>query len=660
MMHDEVHRRWLAIRLLAGTALSVPIVASVTKEADAANILFENTLYLSGASGATTKRTPAQRAVDVLNLKDFGAIGNGVADDAPALKLAMQSAFSTSSPSASGASLFAPPGSYLLGSQIDFGALGGNGRGRFFGAGKGATSFIGTINNNFLFTCKNGDNAFHEISDMSISNFSTVPGTGALRWIPTTPSSSLRNIDFGGMIGLDMTFNSFHPNVFSCQFSPPATLAAGSVAVVTNSASLIGCRWHDYEMGLMVGGNGANGLVAYDTSAEENGIGYLLGVFQGWSSSCTIAPEGGNPGFSILTVGGEISPANTGGASQPSFVRFYSLYGAGLTSTWATPLGGVQITDDHNSDGTLTGVGFAGTYRVAGTITISSPVPMMTRAQYQIAGADISGGETEGCYHGLYVFSAVDSSIRNFQFTGVVGEAAGPTGEKTLTAHSHIYISNAGEFKMEAVRGGVGTFTSSIFFETTAGTNGVTLENCNGIATPDSVTAATTTIATNIMTVVAMGGGNQGTIGQGMTVTGAGIPGGTTIIATALTDGTLTGAGAAGTYKLSASIGPLGPITVTVVGGVGWTLPTSSSNARAGLQLNNCVGQSTPAITFTELPGQAGNGGATGGPFEGQTFDITDCNTATFLATAAAGGSGATAHRRVRYNASSAVWQVVG
>ena len=85
-----------------------------------------------------------------------------------------------------------------------------------------------------------------------------------------------------------------------------------------------------------------------------------------------------------------------------------------------------------------------------------------------------------------------------------------------------------------------------------------------------------------------------------------------------------------------------------------WTLPSNPT----GL---TCVGCNNPTLfsTFSQLPGQAsGLSGLT--VTEAMQYDLSDCNTSTFLATAAAGGSGATAHRRVRYNAASSVWQVVG
>lgn len=82
-----------------------------------------------------------------------------------------------------------------------------------------------------------------------------------------------------------------------------------------------------------------------------------------------------------------------------------------------------------------------------------------------------------------------------------------------------------------------------------------------------------------------------------------------------------------------------------------WRLPAQS-------WWGTCIQCDNPALvyTFANLPD--GTGSPT--PIEGETYDISDCNTATFLATAAGGGTGATAHRRVRYNAATPAWQVIG
>lgn len=87
-------------------------------------------------------------------------------------------------------------------------------------------------------------------------------------------------------------------------------------------------------------------------------------------------------------------------------------------------------------------------------------------------------------------------------------------------------------------------------------------------------------------------------------------------------------------------------------GGLGsWRLPTKA-------WWGTCIQCNNPALeyTFANLP----SGVSSPTPVTGDTYNISDCNTSTFLATAAGGGSGAAAHREVRWNATASAWQVIG
>jgi hypothetical protein len=62
------------------------------------------------APGSTTARTAAARFGDMLNVKDFGATGNGETDDTSAIQAAIDAVANTSQ----GGTIFIPPGSYLV------------------------------------------------------------------------------------------------------------------------------------------------------------------------------------------------------------------------------------------------------------------------------------------------------------------------------------------------------------------------------------------------------------------------------------------------------------------------------------------------------------------------------------------------------------------
>jgi hypothetical protein len=62
------------------------------------------------ATGSTTPRFLSDRAADWLNVKDFGAVGDGVNDDAPAFRAAAQIAYNTGKP------VYFPSGTYRMAS----------------------------------------------------------------------------------------------------------------------------------------------------------------------------------------------------------------------------------------------------------------------------------------------------------------------------------------------------------------------------------------------------------------------------------------------------------------------------------------------------------------------------------------------------------------
>jgi len=70
----------------------------------------ENTPFLS--TGSTTARTLENRFADVVNVKDFGAVGDGVADDTAAIQAAVNA-------TPINGTIFIPDGNYLISSNIN-------------------------------------------------------------------------------------------------------------------------------------------------------------------------------------------------------------------------------------------------------------------------------------------------------------------------------------------------------------------------------------------------------------------------------------------------------------------------------------------------------------------------------------------------------------
>lgn len=95
------------------------------------------------STGSNTARSLANRFADVVNVKDFGAVGDGIADDAPAIRLALAYAMTKDS-----AEIVFPNGTYNLGTWSD-------GTSTFTGSGeKNILNFLNTTGQKkrFLFS----------------------------------------------------------------------------------------------------------------------------------------------------------------------------------------------------------------------------------------------------------------------------------------------------------------------------------------------------------------------------------------------------------------------------------------------------------------------------------------------------------------------------
>lgn len=561
---------------------------------------------------------------NVLNVKNYGAVGNGIADDTTAINSALTALWS------SGGTLFFPTGTYLVTASIDFSA--GAGQNRICGTGIGATHIIGTINDGFIFTSPNGTNSgVQEISDLTVTNSSTIIGTGAVRWLSGTTGSIFRNVTFNGQIGFDAAFNSFNVTLLNCQMGPTTPATPGTCGIISNGVNLIGVRpstaWDVFFIG-----NGTNGHFLGGNSIESCANALLLGIYQGWASACST-------NGTTLTVGGTISPAITGGSTQTSFAVGDYVFGAGVTTdahgfVWGNPLSGPRIASLG------TGTGGAGTYILDTNCGTISATPMFTRRGAVLSCFTMAGFEAEGCKRAIYISNLQESSIRDCQLTGVVGEAIleNGGGAKGDTAIDHLYVGTMSSCVLEGIRGGNGTSRSALYFDPAGTFINCAVNACSALATDNGVSDSAATISGTTMHINSV---VSGAFGIGMAVTGTGVSANTTI--TAITDATHF------TVTPSQTVSAT---TLTAVGGTAWTVPTASSSA-AGIAFNNC---DSPALilTFTKLPGQAG-ADTNLTLKEGLEYDISDSNTATWGATAAGGSSN---HVMVRYNGTN--WTVMG
>jgi hypothetical protein len=111
-------------------------------------VVFDTFAYM--ATGAPTARTTPARIADIVNAKEFGAVGDGVADDRAALQAAIDAAFGPASSPHGGLGpgyplnreLFIPNGTYNISAPLILTSVRGP---KIRGAGRMATRIVNTV-----------------------------------------------------------------------------------------------------------------------------------------------------------------------------------------------------------------------------------------------------------------------------------------------------------------------------------------------------------------------------------------------------------------------------------------------------------------------------------------------------------------------------------
>ncbi len=694
--------------LLIGGAVGGAALLSRQAKADTA---FTNFAFTG--TGSPTSRTTPNRISDVINVMEWGAKGDNSTDDTLAIRAAINAALGWVTPSGAnvgGATVFFPPGIYKVSHQAGdatdaaiFELTATNNATRIVGSGMGATKIVGTCNFNMIFNQSYNINGVNEISGMTIQNQSQVIGTGCIRLISTSLSVALHDLDLIGMICLDQGYfmgTSINIHTSGSSAGMGSTPNYGGIGINVTGGNVIG--WNTsgggHQIGLLAGGN--TGSVILGCRCEEADTAMQIGQRLGVGTLCTISG-------SVLTVGGTCYPPSPGALGDFGIYPFNvgdQIIGTGIPATTF-----VQISSFG------TGTGGTGTYNLnVAPGNISSAVPMISL--HDAGGPSstlISGFETEGCRVGLLLNDGNGITVENCDFTGAINEAATVYGSNTSTPKSGVYIYQGQSVAFRNVNcSGLPCWLAGFAFDGIAADHpsvaGIVFDNCRSGGAGTTITTAAAFIddglsfpspsgnpgkILSIPSGALPGTGSFPTVGIQGRISGTGVPTGTATPYIVSELGSPSGTwnpahqgGANTQYVLSADTGAfagagsglaLSARVFTVSYGQAWGSQNTGLSTltglsaiiaaqKAGVQILNSDNANSASLqmVFADLPGQAGVAQPL---LDGMEYDIFDCQcgggactTSSWLTTASGGGTGAAAHRRVRYNATAGVWQVIG
>ena len=272
------------------------------------------------ATGAPTSRTLPNRLAEIKNVKDWGAVGDGVTDDTAEIQAAIDYASSPYT-SANRGIIFFPPGDYLVSSPLTYESSASILRIAFVGA-PGARVF-GSVANDAIF--KRSVNTPLEgpiyFEGLKVEN-THATGKGIL--LHSTIGGKITNCYLNAFIGIE-TYNSQCITIDSCAIIRGGGITrAGSVGVIAgNATALISCDISAYENGLRAQNAG---LLVHGGRFEVNDVGMYIGIDQtGSQSQCSSfsihGPSMESNGSGIVIWGGAAGHVNASvsasGSSQP-------------------------------------------------------------------------------------------------------------------------------------------------------------------------------------------------------------------------------------------------------------------------------------------------------------------------------------------------------
>lgn len=620
--HDRLR---LSRRVFLGSAAATVVTTAAYADTPFTTFAFPGT-------GQPTNRTMPARIADIFNVLDFGATGDGSTDDTAAI----QRAVNGSGGASNSGTIFFPKGSYKTTSAI---LVASGSSLQFLGEGNGSNifgSFNGFIFDN-LSTPYNAAGAASSVTNLNIQNgyvgncFSVTATTSwsAGSSITITLSGSNPGVAVGGALwsaDSRISTNTVFVGMITSMSWPNVTLATAAIgsgsAGTTCGLKVIQCyaaagSWAGGATTITMsstppaGISGQYYIYDYEYHLSDRTFNGSLGV--GTWSGTTLT----------LTLGTTVSFASIGAADRLWFapvgggIRASSMAGFLVQNCFITGFQGVTSSEDKivNNDPTLGGA--EGFHININTCTLANP-----------AGCQAVPGQV-----GIYLQN--NSQVININASGLWC-AVRFSGAATAVFGGRMEVNYFG-----VILGG--DFTPS-----------------NGVAS--DVVLADFSMESNLLGIY-VSGGNVNINAVGVLCNAVNPIGG--IFISSMT-GVIQNSSPIGNFQTGYALyigdagngrGSLKLIAVTAINqsnaALSWRIPTQAW--WGDIDEKTC---NNPALIYTFANRPKNTPNVSPAPFTGETYDFSDINVATFLATAAGGGSGVAAGRRARFSTYLAITSI--
>lgn len=208
--------------------------------------------------------------LSLYNVKSYGAIGDGVADDTTAIQNAINAGLTKG-----GGTVFFPAGTYLVSGPLNFNA--GPGKPGVILRGAGGLGSTGSVIQGTFsdFIVKKGDDnreTLIGIEKLCISNFSTNSSSGAIL-MNATVNTYVRDCQINGFIGVRGDTNCFDGLIENCAITGNGNLP-GSIGCMIGQVTVINCRLQGWDNAVRIFNVGAT---VFGCALEVNTTAILLG-----------------------------------------------------------------------------------------------------------------------------------------------------------------------------------------------------------------------------------------------------------------------------------------------------------------------------------------------------------------------------------------------